>query len=286
MRRQTFAVTFLLAAAGLPLAGCNSKYNDLEAAYRASESRNQELANENESLRTSLDQMSGRLGQSDDAMGGAMATNAELRGRLLRLQEDYRNLEDRLRNLDFGQVNPETDAALRSLAAQHPDLIQYDSKRGMLRFASDLTFGSGSAEVRSEAANTLGQLARVLNSNTAAEYDVQIVGHTDSVRVTAGTAQRHPTNTHLSAHRAISVRDALANSGVSRSRMQVAGWGEYRPAVPNNSGRSGTAQNRRVEIFLIPSTADLYLDSPVTSPESQRQTSAPERQSREIDTIK
>ncbi|MGP1310515.1 MAG: OmpA family protein [Phycisphaerales bacterium] len=286
MRRQTLAVTFLTAAAGLPLVGCNSKYNDLEAAYRASEARNQELVNENESLRANLDQMSGRLGQSDDAMGGALATNAELRGRLLRLQEDYRNLEDRLRNLDFGQVNPETDQALRNLAAQHPDLIQYDSKRGMLRFASDLTFASGSAEVRSEAANTLSQLARVLNNPTAAEYDVQIVGHTDSVPVSSGTAQRHPSNTHLSAHRAISVRDALANSGVSRSRMQVAGWGEFRPAVPNNAGRAGTAQNRRVEIFLIPSTADMYLDSPVSSPETQRQQTNAPTQTREIDPIK
>lgn len=284
MRRQTLAVTFLTAAAGLPLVGCNSKYNDLEAAYRASEARNQELANENDSLRASLDQMGGRLGQSDEAMGGALATNAELRGNLLRLQEQYRQLEERMRNLDFGQVNPETDSALRALAAQHPDLIQYDSKRGMLRFASDLTFASGSAEVRADAANTLSQLARVLNNSTAAEYDIQIVGHTDSVPVSSGTAQRHPSNTHLSAHRAISVRDALANAGISRSRMQVAGWGEFRPAVANNPGRAGTAQNRRVEIFLVPSTSEMYQAAPTPSTPTRTETNVPTQ--REIDTIK
>jgi chemotaxis protein MotB len=285
MRRQTLAVTLLTLAAGLPLAGCNSKYNDLEATYRASEARNQELVNENNALRNNLDMLSGRLGQSDEVMGDALATNAELRGDLLRLQENYRQLEERMRNLDFGQVNPETDSALRALAAQHADLIQYDSKRGMLRFASDLTFGSGSAEVRPDAASTLTQLARVLNNATAVEYDIQIVGHTDSVPVSAGTAQRHPSNTHLSAHRAISVRDSLANAGVSRARLQVAGWGEYRPAVPNNPGRAGTAQNRRVEIFLVPSTADMYMASPTTTaPAARQQTNAPTQ--REIDPIK
>ena len=44
-------------------------------------------------------------------------------------------------------LDPATDQALRDLAAQYPDLVVYDPDRGMIRFTSDLTFGSGSAEV-------------------------------------------------------------------------------------------------------------------------------------------
>ncbi len=34
--------------------------------------------------------------------------------------------------------------------------------------------------------------------------------------------------------------------------MQVAGWGEYKPLIPNEDG--GTAANRRVEIYLTAKT--------------------------------
>ena len=56
-----------------------------------------------------------------------------------------------------------------------------------------------------------------------------------------------------SAKRAIAVRQVLGDAGLPWSRMSVAGWGEHRPAVVNNAGR-GTEANRRVEIFLTPST--------------------------------
>ena len=38
----------------------------------------------------------------------------------------------------------------------------YDAARGMVRFSSDLTFGSGSDQVKSEAVNAISQLAGVL----------------------------------------------------------------------------------------------------------------------------
>ena len=49
-------------------------------------------------------------------------------------------------------------------------------------------------------------------------------------------------------HRAIAVCNELVMSGVNNDRIQVAGWGEYRPLIPNETG--GTAVNRRVEIYL------------------------------------
>ena len=58
---------------------------------------------------------------------------------------------------------------------------------------------------------------------------------------------------HLSAHRAIAVRNVLGQAGVDWTRMSVTGWGENRPLVANNKGK-GTTDNRRVEIFLVPSS--------------------------------
>ena len=248
----------LLGAAMLvgSLGGCaaNQRYEQLDAAYRATLSRNQELQQELDALQREMDMLSARIRESDSAFGGATETNAQLRAELLRLQERYRQLESRLANLDFTALNPETDAALRELARQHPNLITYDARRGMLRFASDLTFALGSVEVQPQATQSLQALARVLQGAAATGYDLRIVGHTDNVPIGSATAQRHPTNTHLSAHRAIAVRDVLATAGISRNRMEVAGWGENRPAVPNRAGRGGTVENRRVEIFLVPAS--------------------------------
>jgi hypothetical protein len=101
----------------------------------------------------------------------------------------------------------------------------------------------------------LRRFAAILNNPELAAFETVVTGHTDNVRIgKPETLKNHPTNTHLSAHRAISVRDLLVGDGVSPNRVEVAGWGEYRPIVEN--GPRGAAQNRRVEVFIRPMTYD------------------------------
>ena len=57
---------------------------------------------------------------------------------------------------------------------------------------------------------------------------------------------------HLSAHRAISVRETLVSDGVGANRFMVAGYGEFRPVTENST--KGAQANRRVELYLKPST--------------------------------
>ena len=189
---------------------------------------------------------------AESLMGRQQSENASLRSQLTQARGTINDLEARLASLELGQIDPATDQALARLAAKYPTRIQYDPDRGMLRFASDLTFASGSDVVRDEAKESIAALAEVLRMSEAQSYDVVIVGHTDSAKPSAGTQQRHPTNTHLSAHRAISVKNELRSMGIPAEKMQVAGWGEHRPVVANASD-GNTPQNRRVEIFLVSS---------------------------------
>lgn len=148
------------------------------------------------------------------------------------------------------QLPVELSSALEELAALNPDLMTYDAARGMVALRSDLTFGSGSAVLRDGAKGSLDRLAVVLRSPAAEPYEVRIVGHTDNVPISNPTTrQNHPTNWHLSAHRAIGVKDALASAGVPNTRMSVAGYGEFQPVVANS--QRGAEANRRVEIFLV-----------------------------------
>ena len=52
---------------------------------------------------------------------------------------------------------------------------------------------------------------------------------------------------------AMAVRSTLVGDKVRAGRVKVGGWGEHRP-LKTNPDRGGEAANRRVEMYLIPST--------------------------------
>jgi chemotaxis protein MotB len=250
--RRPFLTLCLLAVA--PFAGCASQaeIDRLNEANRALTDQNTRLQSDLEGARNEII----RLGSGSIGKEGAVAElQRQLREALAQRDRaigDLKGFEGRLGNLQFGEVDPEMDRALTTLAEQYPELFTYDRASGMIRVNSDLTFDSGQANVKSAAKPALQALARVLTSGPAQAYDVVIEGHTDSQRISSGTAQRHPTNRHLSAHRAIAVLDEMRGLGVNPQKMMAAGWGEFRPAVPNNPN-GNTPANRRVELFLVKS---------------------------------
>lgn len=106
-------------------------------------------------------------------------------------------------------------------------------------------FDFGSSQVRPEAAQTLGNLADVLNRAGASSGHVY--GHTDSV-------SDESFNQTLSEQRAQAVADALTAAGATAS-FDVTGYGESRPVAPNENpdgsdNPAGRRLNRRVEVFV------------------------------------
>ncbi len=263
--KRVALTTTLVAIAGLGT-GCVSQgeYDKLWETNRSLTNRNAELQGEVDSMDAANSALSGSAGSAGSVISQLQDDNSNLRSQLMGAQSSLDSIESRMNSLSIVSLDPATDRALRDLAAQYPDMIVYDADRSMLRFASDLTFGSGSDSIKSSAGNGLATLAGVLNAGAAAGYDIQIVGHTDDEKPGANTRRNHPTNMHLAAHRAISVRNALGSAGVPWERMSAMGWGEHRPVMANNVGK-GTAANRRVEIFLVNSTSAEFTtaDAPV-----------------------
>lgn len=251
-RRLAVAAGFGVAA--MALGGCVSqeKYDQAVSEIRVLTSRNADLS----SRLAEIEQTAGSLRDESAGVRGTIddlrRQNGTLRQELANANTTITNLTEQLGSLQFERLDPATDAALARLAERYPQLVTYDSERGMLQFSSDLTFDSGSAVVKSTAKQTLQALAQVLKSSEATQYDVRIVGHTDSQKPSGQTLQRHPTNVHLSVHRSIAVRRELQLLGVQEARLEVAGWGEFRPAIQNTS-TGNTPANRRVELFLVPS---------------------------------
>jgi chemotaxis protein MotB len=250
-------ISWAVLAAGLALGGCASQDSldkNMEA-NRSLKDQNSQLRREAQELQTENAMLQKQRTANEALIAELTRLNGDMKNRLAQMGVSLDELSQRLGGLAFGPLDEQTDKALQALAAQYPDLIRYDSARGMLRFASDLTFNSGSDVVQESARTSLNALARILTSGPAAQYEVMIMGHTDAQPISSVTAQRHPTNMHLSAHRAISVRGVLGSMGVGGDKMYVAGWGEFRPAVPNSGAKGNTPANRRVEIYLTRSTA-------------------------------
>jgi chemotaxis protein MotB len=142
---------------------------------------------------------------------------------------------------------------LQAFATEHPDLVDFDSARGMVKFKSDLTFAVGDASLTPAAKAAIVRFAAILNSPAASGYELMVAGHTDNQRVSnpRTIAAGNKDNWYLSCHRAISVGDELISSRISPNRIEVAGYADQRPIASNGSS-AGQAQNRRVEVLILP----------------------------------
>ena len=141
-----------------------------------------------------------------------------------------------------GAYQDRQEAALRSqLAGTGVDVVR-DGDNITLNMPGAITFGFDSSALQPQFRPVLDDLAVTLN-----EYNqtiVEVAGHTDSV----GDAAYNQT---LSEQRAATVANYLAGRGVIRDRMITIGAGETRP-IASNDTEAGRAQNRRVEITLVP----------------------------------
>ncbi|MEM8835378.1 MAG: OmpA family protein [Planctomycetota bacterium] len=211
-----------------------------------------ELQANNKSLTDTVGRKDSRIDELAAQVRAAEDTNGRLRQQIIDVRQSQSDLNQRIGDIRLTGLDPRIDAALRSLARTNAGMVTYNPDRGMLQLTSDLTFTPGSDTVQEGAKQALAAIANVMNDLSAADFGLKIVGHTDSQRISNPTTRRnHPTNRHLSVHRAIAVSESLQSFGVAADRVLVAGWGQFDPSVPN-SARGGTAANRRVEVFVAP----------------------------------
>jgi chemotaxis protein MotB len=244
-------ITLILCGSAL-LSGCitSQEYVDkLEILYRNSQEQIAELNAQLKERESDIAVLKSTIDSQDpeviEKLKRALASHDKLTEALAKAEDNLRQAS----TTSGITLDPELDAALIRLA-QSTRLISYEPQKGMLKFHSDLTFPPGSAQVGSEAANELSKLASILNARVGSQYTVRIVGHTDNVPIgRPETRAKHPTNWHLSVHRAIAVKDTLVKASVEQTRMGVSGYGEHRPISPN--GPKGNPLNRRVEIYLL-----------------------------------
>jgi chemotaxis protein MotB len=258
---------FGLAALTLSLTGCVSqeKYSAMKLrADQLAEQAGQSDADaqraraQAEAYKNQLDQIAGSGNTQAAMLANLNQQNADLKAQLAQITakyEDSLNQPPQMVMVGGSALPAPLSNALSSFAAANPDIVDFDAARGVVKFKSDVTFASGSAEVNERAKDVIQRFAQILNSQGASGYDLMVAGHTDNRPVVSQRTRElgHFDNWYLSVHRAIAVAAELVRNGVTKSRLGVAGYADQRP-IASNTSDAGRAQNRRVEIIILPTS--------------------------------
>ncbi len=152
------------------------------------------------------------------------------------LQARINQLEDRLLSTD-----EEMEARLEAERAK--------KRTRTLAVLGAGAFRSGQVSVNEDLLQSVQALVPDITASPG--YRVMIEGHTDNLPISATAGKRYRDNMELSFLRARAVATILVQSGISRDRISVVGYGDTRP-ISSNDTPEGRVRNRRVEVKLVP----------------------------------
>ncbi len=248
------------------------KSAELESFQASSESEAQALASQLADLQAALDNANSDLGTSaqtladrEQELQSSADRLADLEQQLADAKQQAADLQQRLdaaaaeiasRNAAVDQ-DAATSSELRdkiaaSLAAngvEDPQVTVRDDNSVVVNLRSEALFSSGRARLSAQGRALMGNVGNALNGM---DNTIRVEGHTDSIPVSGDLLAIFPSNWELSVARAANTVNYLQNrAGVDANRLSAVGYGEFRP-VATNGTRAGRAQNRRVEIVVMP----------------------------------
>ncbi|HKT65352.1 MAG TPA: type VI secretion system protein TssL, long form [Burkholderia sp.] len=137
-------------------------------------------------------------------------------------------------------------ALLKDEIAAGTVAVVEDARHSAVTFRGDAMFAPGGVAVNAGMAPLIAKLAGEI---AKVPGKVTVFGYTDNVPI---RSRQFASNTALSEERATQIMQMLQADGVPASRLEAIGKGEADP-IGDNRTAPGRAQNRRVEISVVPS---------------------------------
>jgi chemotaxis protein MotB len=228
----------VIASQKAQLESSNAKTKDLEAALAEEQAKNATLATQIAGLQGDLAKLvkdrSSLKGSVDD-MRVALAELQQRKSQAEARIAEYKSLLGKFQSLiDAGKLK-----------------VKMTDGRMVVVLATDVLFASGSANLSKGGKAAIAEVAGLLASIPKRSFQVE--GHTDNVPIS--TAQ-YPSNWELAAARSLTVVKTMVDAGLPAQRVSAASYGDTRPAVANDT-TEGRAQNRRIEITVVPDLSTL-----------------------------
>jgi chemotaxis protein MotB len=194
-----------------------------------------------------------------DTYDSAMAKKAELERRVsdLSLELNQKVAEitktKQEKEAEIARVQSAKDSLISKMENEiNKNQIQITQLADKLKVSivDKILFPSGEADISPEGLEVLGRVGNILKS--VEDKIIRVEGHTDNVPIVGRLAEKFPSNWELSTARATNVVRFLQEKvEIDPTKLEAVGLGEFQP-VASNETKEGKAQNRRIEIALLP----------------------------------
>lgn len=212
----------------------------LEQALQAEQAKSASQAAEIARLQSELDAAQKKISEMVSDSSKLKSSIQEMQAALAALSEQKRQTDARV-------------AEYRKLLASFQTLIDAGklkvkvvNGRMIVELPSDVLFASGSIELSEGGKTSISEIGSILAPMTDRQF--QVDGHTDDQPI---KTSRFPNNWWLASGRAIAVAEILIKAALPPTAVSAASFGEFRP-ISSNATPEGRAQNRRIEIVLVP----------------------------------
>jgi len=194
-----------------------------------------------------------------DTYDSAMAKKAELERRVTDLSQELNQKVAEItktkqeKEAEIARVQSAKDSLISKMENEiNKNQIQITQLADKLKVSivDKILFPSGEADISPEGLEVLERVGNVLKS--VEEKIIRVEGHTDNVPIVGRLAEKFPSNWELSTARATNVVRFLQEKvEIDPAKLEAVGLGEFQP-IASNETKEGKAQNRRIEIALLP----------------------------------
>nr|WP_320116599.1 OmpA family protein [uncultured Desulfuromonas sp.] len=259
------------------LYGTTEKLNNLQARYDIVEQQLEDAMNQNKALN---DQNIAAMAEIDRLKNIFQARSQKQQAQLSELekqqkeleaqqeqqQQRYQQLLDNKQQLEqeLERERIAREARLAKMANTYNSLVanlEQEIERGEItinklkdkltvNLVEKILFPSGSADLTPAGIKVIRQVGDILKE--VDDKDIRVEGHTDNLGISKALQAKFPSNWELSAARAANVVRVLQREvGIPGEKLEIGAYGPYRP-VSSNDSAEGRAQNRRIQIVLVP----------------------------------
>lgn len=244
------------AASERQLDACTEREQTLREAMTGEQTKSADLALQMDALRKQhadeLARLNGDLEKQQGELAQVIKDRSALKGSVDDMKSALEELARRKAEAD------KRIAEYRGLLSRFQRLIDAGKLkvkivdgRMVVALASDILFASGSAALSKDGRQSIAEVGNLLAQIPDRKFQVE--GHTDNVPI---RTEQFPSNWELASARAITVLRTMVDAGLPAARVSAASFGDSKPAAPNDTA-DGKAQNRRIEIVVVPDLSQL-----------------------------
>jgi len=234
----------------------------LQGDYMDLQTQNVDLTKKLRHCESQLLELENTLNAKSDELSTMIV---DLRQKVADLEREREEKTQRISELEIkiAEITAAKEESLQEMSAAYKSMIEslkseisegqvtITELKGKLtvNMLDKVLFDLGKAEIRSQGLKVLHKVVDVLKQ--VKDKAIRVEGHTDNLKIHGALAKIYPTNWELSAARAANVVKYLQEQGIDPDTLSATAYGEFKPMASNET-EEGRAQNRRIEITLIP----------------------------------